>query len=116
MFRSWIAGISCLVYDCGEVSSRSQNGIVHKNPIISYFVLAYAISWSAAFAIAAPFWMRGEALSTISGMMMFPAMLLGPTLAGIVCAVVDSPGQREDRTVTQIAQRGAHTARNAVAR
>ena len=72
------------MYHCGEVSSKSQNGIIHRNPVTTYFALTYIISWAGAFAVVAPYWMKGEAVPKISGLMMFPAMLLGPSLAGIV--------------------------------
>ena len=66
------------------MSSRSPNGIIHGNPVTAYFVLTYTISWAAALAIILPYWMKGESVPKLSGLMMFPAMLLGPSIAGIV--------------------------------
>ena len=66
------------------MSSRSPNGIIHGNPVTAYFLLTYTISWAAALAIVAPYWMKGESVPKLSGLMMFPAMLLGPSIAGLV--------------------------------
>jgi membrane protease YdiL (CAAX protease family) len=61
-------------------------------PLTSYFVFAFAISWSAAFAIVAPRLLHGEPISKFSGILMFPAMLLGPVTSGILMTrLLDGP-------------------------
>ncbi len=53
----------------------------HAVPV--YFVMTFAISWGSAFVVVVPHLLRHESVPKFSGLMMFPAMLLGPCLAGI---------------------------------
>jgi membrane protease YdiL (CAAX protease family) len=73
-------------------SSTTSNpvAIIKRYPVVTYFALTFAISWVAALAVAAPHLGHAQPLPKITGILMFPAMLLGPSLAGIVLArVVD---------------------------
>jgi len=62
---------------------RGLRALVTHHPVTVYFVVTFAISWTGALAIAARAFMRGESLPKMTGLMMFPIMLLGPCLAGI---------------------------------
>ena len=58
--------------------------IIRRYPVVTYFVFTFTISWTGALAVAAPHLIHHQPLSKITGILMFTAMLLGPSLAGIV--------------------------------
>lgn len=59
-------------------------GVLRRHPVRCYFLLTFAISWSAAFCVAAPHLLRHQPLPQLTGILMFPAMLLGPSVAGLL--------------------------------
>jgi uncharacterized protein len=64
--------------------TSNQEAIIRSYPVVTYFALTFSISWMAALAVAAPHLIRHQPLPQMTGILMFPVMLLGPSLAGIV--------------------------------
>src|SRR5215469_2500612 len=62
--------------------------VLRRHPIAAYFVITFTVSWAGALAVAAPGLIRGAGISKLTGIVMFPAMLLGPLASGILMSRV----------------------------
>jgi uncharacterized protein len=74
-----------------------QDSFVWRHSVLAYFLLTFGISWLGALAVAAPGIIRGYGVSKTTGIVMFPAMLLGPSVSGIAltCATDGREGLRD---------------------
>ena len=71
--------------------------MIQRHPVIAYFALTFLISWSGALATAAPHLFRHQPVPQMTGILMFPVMLLGPIFAGILSTrIVDGNGGLRD--------------------
>jgi uncharacterized protein len=69
----------------------NSKSFLQRHPVVPYFVTAFLISWLGAFIVVAPKLLQGQQIPRLDGLLMFPVMLLGPSVAGIVPSPNDQP-------------------------
>ena len=72
-----------LIFMTSEPSANPDT-ILRRHPVLAYFALTFVLSWMGALAVAASHLVRQQPLPKISGILMFPVMLLGPSCAGVL--------------------------------
>jgi hypothetical protein len=72
-----------------------------SHSVAAYLLLTFTISWLGALAVAARHLLHYEPLPKMTGILMFPAMLLGPSLSGILLTGIVA-GKTGLRSVFQI--------------
>jgi hypothetical protein len=80
-----------------SVHFRRSQELVCNHRVVLFFAATFAISWLGAFAVVAPRILRAEVVPKMTGVFMFPVMLLGPSLTGIVLTrLADGGGGLKD--------------------
>jgi len=74
----------------------SFKNYIQRHPAAFYFIITFLISWLGAFILVAPKLLSGEPVQKMDGILMFPVMLIGPTVTGVILtAMIDGkPGLR----------------------
>jgi uncharacterized protein len=62
--------------------------LIHKHPVSAYFILTFFVSWSGALIIVAPKLFSDQPVPYFDGILIFPVLLTGPLLAGIILNIV----------------------------
>lgn len=65
-------------------SRASDSSFLQRHPVTAYFGLTFALSWAGALLVALPSVTRWTEVPKITGALMFPAMLIGPSASGLV--------------------------------
>ena len=74
------------------LTGEQRAGTIRQHPLVAYFAVTFSVSWGAALCVALPWLTSGRALPDLAGMLMFPAMLLGPSVTGLAMTrAIDGP-------------------------
>jgi membrane protease YdiL (CAAX protease family) len=66
------------------------SGFIKRHPIVTYFTMAFMISWIGIFVAVGSKFFQGEAMQFTDALFMFLPMLAGPSLAGVtLTGIVD---------------------------
>ena len=71
-------------------------GFIQRNPVTSYYIGTFSISWLGAFILVSPKLLSGQPIPKLDGILMFPVMLIGPVAASFTLTYIleGKPGIR----------------------
>lgn len=79
------------------IARDDRRSLMQRRPAIAYFALTFVVSWLGALVVASPHLLRREPLPQLTGILMFPAMLLGPSVVAVALTrVVDGKAGLQD--------------------
>jgi membrane protease YdiL (CAAX protease family) len=61
---------------------------IKGHPATAFFVLTFFLSWLGAFLLVAPVLLKGEAIPSLDGILLFPILLLGPPAASVILSAI----------------------------
>lgn len=71
--------------------------VLHRYPVVSYFILVFLISWGSSLLLGGPKYLRGEPLDINDALIMAPLMILAPTIVGVaLTALLDGKAGLRD--------------------
>jgi membrane protease YdiL (CAAX protease family) len=79
--RNWNSNVANFLI---HFTGMTLQGTIRKHPVASYFGFTFIISWGSAYAMVAPSLLRGEAIPKMTGLLLFPVMIVGPCVAAFV--------------------------------
>ena len=65
-----------------QTAPLTASSFATRSPALVYFLATFAISWLGAFLLVAPRLLHHQSVPKFTGLMMFPVMLVGPSLSG----------------------------------
>lgn len=69
---------------------QSIKALIQRHPVATYFSLVFLISWGSFLVVVGPKLIRGEAMQSTDAFLLFPAIVVGVCLVGIVLtSIVD---------------------------
>lgn len=66
----------------------TNSSLLHRHPLLSYFALAYAITWGGILIFLASIGFQFAAIQMPEGLVIFGLMILGPSASGLLLTVI----------------------------
>ena len=67
---------------------KTNQSLLQRHPLFSYFALAYAITWGGILIFLASIGFQFSAIQMQEGLIIFGLMILGPSASGLIMTAV----------------------------